>query len=502
MKPDQILRTTSHALRPAPPPPPSPPSPPLPTPPPTTTTATRGKPWVPPTLVTALTALWLTLIALAPDQWWPFALPYLACLVIAATPRFSPGRAPGPTLLTALGTAAVLPVLVIAVDLLGLVRPPPAIAIAVTVAAVLAALTAALTARPAAAVRVTAAPDTPSSSPPEPAPARAMGRYRLVARLGIGGMGEVWRAEHDTLARPAALKLIRRQRLEDPALEHEILERFKMEAEVTARLTSPHTVQLYDFGVTADGVLYYAMELLDGMSVHQLVERYGPLDQARCAFLLRHACHSLIEAHDAGLVHRDLKPENLFVARLGRDHDFLKVLDFGLVKELDDAPLDPRDRRNRHRLTIAGARPGTPGFMAPEQITGAGPLDARADVYALGCVAYFMLTGTAVFHGRVEAQIHFAHVSTDPEPPSKRLGRPVHAGLEQILMRCLAKDPAARPTTEALDDALATLVFEPPWSQARARAWWLAVTERPRARANAETVDVPLTRAATTAADT
>jgi serine/threonine-protein kinase len=293
-----------------------------------------------------------------------------------------------------------------------------------------------------------------------------------VKRLGIGGMGEVWRAEHDTLARPAALKVIKRQALSDPKLEQELLERFRKEAEVTARLSSPHTVVLYDFGVTDDGALYYAMELLEGLSMLAIVQRHGPMGEARVAFLMRHACHSLIEAHERGLVHRDLKPENLFVAHLGRDRDFLKVLDFGLVKELDShEPV--AGKRPRQQLTVAGARPGTPGFMAPEQIVGTASIDQRADIYALGCVMFHALTGSPVFAGDVEAQLLFAHVDVDPETPSQRVGRPLHPGLEAVVMRCLAKDPSARPQTmEAVDELLAALSFERPWSQARARRWW------------------------------
>ncbi len=457
MKPDQILKTTSRTPRYVPPPP----APEVP--------ATVDRSWLLLALTGALAVGWLGLVRTSDVGAFAFATG--ACLLIGATRLFAPGRARGPTLLLGLGAAALVTVLAISADLFGLIKAPPTFVIAVTLIAMAAAALAAL------GVPAERAPLTPATTATDNAP---VGRYRLVRKLGVGGMGEVWRAEHDTLARPAALKLIKRQRLEDPTLEKEILERFRMEAEVTARLMSPHTVVLYDFGVTEAGVLYYAMELLDGMSVHQLVERYGPLDEARATFLLRQACHSLIEAHDAGLVHRDLKPENLFVAHLGRDEDFLKVLDFGLVKELDTAPLDPRDKRPRQQLTIAGARPGTPGFMAPEQISGAAPIDQRVDVYALGCVAYYMLTGTAVFQGKVAAQVLFAHVDTEPDPPSLRVGHPLHSGLEQIVLRCLAKDPAARPTMESLDELLATLAFDPPWSQARARHWW--ATAQPLAR--------------------
>lgn len=314
---------------------------------------------------------------------------------------------------------------------------------------------------------------------------RGAGRYTLIKRIGVGGMGEVWLAEHDTLARPAALKLIRRTRLADATREEEAIGRFRQEAQVTAQLTSPHTIALYDFGVTEDCSLYYAMEALDGMNLRQLVEEFGPQPEDRVAFLLRQACHSLVEAHDAGLVHRDLKPENLFVARRGRDADFLKVLDFGLVKELDapgGAGGGIQRRGPRKHLTMAGASPGTPGFMAPEQIVNAQGIDHRADVYALACVAYYALTGTVVFEGSVDGQILFAHVEVAPDSPSERLGRVVHPEFEAIILRCLAKEADERPSMEELDEALGALAFDPPWTQARARSWWETVLSQKKLR--------------------
>ena len=420
-------------------------------------------------VLTGLVAVgWLVV----PDSVVAHALGCTPWILIGATRLFNGGKGRAQTFLLASGAAAVAPALAIIVDMAGLAAPQPALVIAATLGGVIAAGLAAW-----------GAPKEGAQTIAKPAVDGQVGRYRLVSKLGVGGMGEVWRAEHDSLARPAALKLIRWQRIEDPSLEQEMLERFRKEAEVTAGLASPHTIMLYDFGVAEGGIVYYAMELLEGMSAYQLVERFGPLDEARCAFLLRQACHSLTEAHHAGLVHRDLKPENLFVAKLGRDEDFLKVLDFGLVKELDPAspsPNDPRGKRPRLQLTVAGARPGTPGFMAPEQITGSAPIDQRADVYALGCVAYYLLTGAAVFQGKVAAQILFAHVSTEPDTPSTRVGRPLHAGLEALVLKCLTKEPGARPTMEELGGALAELEFEHAWSQERARQWWA------EARATAE----------------
>ncbi len=328
-------------------------------------------------------------------------------------------------------------------------------------------------------------PATASGSPPSTAASETMsppgdhtglrlGPYTLERRMAGGGMGEIWEASHDTLVRPAALKVIKRPPGLERREERKWFERFRREAVVTGSLTSPHTVDLYDFGV-AGGMFYLAMELLEGLTLRQLVERHGPLDEARVAYLIRQACHSLIEAHEGGVVHRDLKPDNLLVTRAGRDFDFLKVIDFGLVKELVGGPGKRRltgQEGNLEPLTAYGARPGTPGYMAPEQIDGSG-IDQRADIYALACVAYYALTGQPVFLGNEEAQLMFAHVEGEVEPPSARVGRPLHAGLEEVIMRCLAKNPLKRPPTmEALDEALAELRFDPPWTPARARKWW------------------------------
>lgn len=301
-----------------------------------------------------------------------------------------------------------------------------------------------------------------------------VGRYTLEQRLAVGGMGEVWRASHDTLVRPAALKIVRRPPNEDKARDKEWIERFRREAMVTGNLTSPHTVELYDFGVEGN-TIYLAMELIEGMNLYELVQKHGPLEDARVAHLLRQACHSLVEAHEGGVVHRDLKPENLLITRAGRDHDFLKVIDFGLVKQLAQGPGKGRaltGRQNVTNLTALGARPGTPGYMAPEQIGGS-VVDQRADIYALACVAYYALTGKPVFEGSEDAQLMFAHMEVDADRPSDRIGRPIHQGLEDLVMRCLHKNPLKRPPTmQALDEELEQLRFDPPWTQARAREWW------------------------------
>jgi serine/threonine-protein kinase len=300
--------------------------------------------------------------------------------------------------------------------------------------------------------------------------ARAMGSYLLVEKLGQGGMGEVWRAEHRMLARQAAIKLIRPKALGagDAAHALELTRRFEREAQATAALRSPHTIAVYDYGVAADGTFHYVMELLEGMSLQALVDRFGPLPPERVVHILRQACHSLAEAHAAGLVHRDIKPANLFVARLGLDIDFVKVLDFGLVKMQG-----PALRGHKEALTVAGAFTGTPAYMPPEVALGEEPIDGRADIYALGCVAYWLLTGHLLFEGTNAMQMVIDHVRTPATPPSWRARQPVPAELEELVLRCLAKDPRQRPQSAAeVVLALDAQRLEKPWTEARARDWW------------------------------
>ena len=298
--------------------------------------------------------------------------------------------------------------------------------------------------------------------------AREMGSYRLVEKLGQGGMGEVWRAEHRMLARGAAIKLIRPVAL-GAAEGTEMVKRFEREARATAALRSPHTIEVYDYGVSEDGTFHYVMELLEGFSLQTLVERFGPVAPERVVGMLRQACHSLAEAHAAGLVHRDVKPANMFVCQLGLDVDFVKVLDFGLVKRRGP------QTRGEEALTVAGAVTGTPAFMPPEIALGAEPIDGRADLYALGCVAYWLLTGKRVFESGSGMQMVVDHIRTPATPPSKRGGPPIPAALEEIVMRCLEKDPAARPPSAvALSLALKGLDLEGQWTEERAQAWWRA----------------------------
>jgi eukaryotic-like serine/threonine-protein kinase len=271
--------------------------------------------------------------------------------------------------------------------------------------------------------------------------ARELGSYRLGQLLGRGGMGEVYLAHQRMPARPAAIKLIRSETLagEDVRKGQLATARFRREAEAAARLKSPHTVELYDFGVTDEGRLYLVMELLEGITLDQLVRAEGPLPSARVIHILRQVCESLEEAHDAGLVHRDIKPANIHLGTVGRQHDFVKVLDFGLVKSI----AGPSGEDSL--ASIAGLAIGTPAYMAPEMVHGEGGVDGRADLYSLGCVAYYLLTGRLVFEGDSPIQTALQHVQQPPVPPSERTSNPIPPALERLVMACLAKRPADRP---------------------------------------------------------
>jgi len=291
--------------------------------------------------------------------------------------------------------------------------------------------------------------------------ARLMGAYQLESRLGAGGMGEVWRASHRMLARPAAVKLISPEQLgDDPRA---VLTRFEQEAQATALLRSPHTVEVYDFGLSSDGSLYYVMELLDGLDLQKLIDTHGPLPAARVIHILRQACHSLGEAHAAGLVHRDIKPANILVCRYGSDFDFVKVLDFGLVKKqslAEDAV-----------LTQKGHFMGTPAFFAPETVLDS-EVDGRADLYSLGCVAYWLLTGSLVFEADNVMALAAKHVQEEPTPPSRRSETEIPPDLEAVVLECLRKDPAERPSSaEVLSERLSACnVAE--WTGQDAKRWW------------------------------
>jgi eukaryotic-like serine/threonine-protein kinase len=295
--------------------------------------------------------------------------------------------------------------------------------------------------------------------------AKHLGSYHLEGLLGKGGMGEVWRASHRLLRRDAAVKLIRPNSMFGIGDVGHVRQRFEQEAHAIASLRSPHTVALYDFGMSDDGDLYYVMELLEGLDLQALVDRYGPQPAGRVISLIRQACDSLEEAHHSGMVHRDLKPTNLFVCRLGKQVDFVKVLDFGLVK----ATLKPEQTQ----LTMQGVMTGTPAFMAPEQGLGEPDIDARADIYGLGCVAYFLLTGQLVFEERSAMATALAHIQTLPVPPSQRSELPIPASLERVVMRCLKKAREDRPQSAfELAGLLDGCTDVPSWTRSDAVRWW------------------------------
>jgi serine/threonine-protein kinase len=298
--------------------------------------------------------------------------------------------------------------------------------------------------------------------------AQEMGSYHLEALLGRGGMGEVWRARHRLLARSAAVKLVRPELMGAATADdaQNLIRRFRREAQATAALNSPHTIRLYDFGVTEDRTFYYVMELLTGVDLASLVRAAGPLPAERVVFLLRQICHSLAEAHANGLVHRDITPTNIYACRMGLDYDFVKVLDFGLVAYADPAEM------GRSLMTGAHTTTGTPAFMAPEVIL-EGAVDARADIYALGCVAYFLLTGELVFEADTAMKMFLQHLQTVPVPPSQRTELPIGADLDALVLDCLAKDPADRPQTiDDLRARLDRLALRATWDNASARGWW------------------------------
>jgi serine/threonine-protein kinase len=274
-------------------------------------------------------------------------------------------------------------------------------------------------------------------------------------------MGVVYRARHLLLRRPTAVKLIATTGSDSLRLK-----RFEREVQLTSRLTHPNTVAIYDYGHTNDGVFYYAMELLDGLTLAQLREVDGPQSSERVIHILVQAARALAEAHSIGLIHRDVKPANIFLCVHGGIHDFVKVLDFGLVKEVGTT--DPA-------ITAPHTITGTPLYVAPETITNPETVDARVDIYALGAVGYYLLTGDPPFTGSSAMDVFCRHLSVPPIPPSEKLGRPLPQTLESIVMQCLAKSPADRPPSASdLADRLEALTIALPWSEADAKAWWQA----------------------------
>jgi eukaryotic-like serine/threonine-protein kinase len=302
---------------------------------------------------------------------------------------------------------------------------------------------------------------------------RELGSYQLIDLIGKGGMGEVWSARHRLLTRKAAIKLILLE--DEPSIgrssslrSRSALQRFEREAKATAQLRSPHTIEIYDFGVSNEGQFYYVMEFLEGMDLQRMVEKWGPIPPERAVFLLRQVCHSLDEAHRSGLVHRDIKPGNIFVGRFGIDDDFVKVLDFGLVAAMNEKQ-QPKAQNSlvTHENTILG----TPAYIPPELAQGNLRPDGRADLYSLGCVAYFMLTGKPVFTADNAMKLLLAHISEKPPPLAEVAGVPEE--LAKVIHACLEKEPQHRPNDAfALSEMLRATQLEEIWTIERRKDWW------------------------------
>jgi serine/threonine-protein kinase len=291
--------------------------------------------------------------------------------------------------------------------------------------------------------------------------AQQLGQYRLRQRLGSGGMGEVFLAEHVLLRRPCAIKLIRADQTRDP----DTLSRFEREVQAMATLTHPNTVEVYDYGRADDGTFYYVMEYLPGLNLEQLVERYGPLPPGRAIHFLRQVCRALREAHGVGLLHRDIKPSNIIACERGGEYDVAKLLDFGLVQETGlGAPAS--------RITLHGTVLGSPPYLSPEQAAGRADLDARADIYSLGGVGYFLLTGQPPFPRETAMEMMLAH-AYEPVVPPGELRPGVPGDLQAVLLRCLNKKPDARfASVVALDNALAGCSAAGLWTEELAARWW------------------------------
>ena len=289
---------------------------------------------------------------------------------------------------------------------------------------------------------------------------KQLGQYTLEEKIGAGGMGSVYRARHAFLRRPTAVKMLSGENATEAALA-----RFEREVQLTSRLNHPNTIAVYDYGRTAEGVFYYAMEYLEGINLEDLVRKYGALPEGRAVAILQQVCGSLAEAHEVGLIHRDVKPANIFLSHRAGIPDFVKVLDFGLVKAVD--------AEEEAKLTQANVTVGTPFYMSPEAVERPDSVTALSDVYAIGAVGYFLLTGGPVFSGKTVMDVCMKHVRAVPDPPSRRAGRALTASVEALILRCLAKSPGDRPpSARALMEELAQCEPFPRWGRADAEVWW------------------------------
>lgn len=288
---------------------------------------------------------------------------------------------------------------------------------------------------------------------------KQLGQYTLENKIGSGAMGSVYRARHAFLRRPTAVKMLNTDNVSEDSLA-----RFEREVQLTAQLYHPNTIAVYDYGRTADGVFYYAMELLEGIDLDEFVEKFGVMPEGRVISILKQVCGSLAEAHEVGLIHRDIKPANIYLTSRAGISDFVKVLDFGLAKAVNSEAA---------KLTQANVTMGTPYYMSPEAIERPGAVTAKSDIYAIGAVGYFLLTGTPVFTGKTIMEVCLKHTKAKVDLPSARLGRPVSEGLEQWLLRCLAKEPKDRPaSTREMIEELDRIEPIGPWTKANANAWW------------------------------
>ncbi len=291
--------------------------------------------------------------------------------------------------------------------------------------------------------------------------AERLGGYRLTRELGAGGAGAVYLAEHSRMCRPSAVKIVR----SSPGTDPSVVERFEREIEVASRLDHPNTIEIRDYGRADDATFFYAMEYLPGLDLRELVKRHGPVPASRAVYILIQVCESLAEAHGKGIVHRDVKPANVFMTRRGGMFDFVKVLDFGLAKEVRST-----DRRT---ITAAGSIVGTPHFMAPEAVDGPGHYGPPGDLYCLGCTAYWILSGRPPFEGNSAPELMAAHLRREADPLETVSEVEVPRELTDAVVRCMRKAPDERfGSATDLRRCLAEIRFDEPWTQARAKAWW------------------------------